>query len=146
MTFHLGEGGGPRFEIDPPAYERYRPLGAWITGEVGKLLGVCLDALASVDDALTGRPVEPWTSESYDVTIDASGLRFKNFYAEPEQGRYSLDEFRQVAEEYWRFLVTIPERPGTHREYWPELPLPEAEVRLWEKVWKRPHPYRGRLF
>ena len=114
--------------------------------DIGKHLGVVLDGLAMADDAANGRLVEPWTSESYDVTIDASGIRFRNHYAETEQGEYSLDELRQVLQDYWRFLAAIPEAPGAYREYSPELPLPEAEVRLWEKVWNRTHPYRGRLF
>ncbi|MFI6783090.1 hypothetical protein [Micromonospora sp. NPDC050276] len=146
ITFHLSASGGVRFDVDPTHYERYRPLGAWVSSEVGKHFGVVLDALATVDDAAKGGPVEPWTSESYDVTIDAAGIRFRNHYADSEQGEYSLDELRPVLEDYWRFLAAIPETPGAYREYSPELPLPEAEVRLWEQVWGRTHPYRGRLF
>jgi hypothetical protein len=93
-----------------------------------------------------GRPVEPRTSESFDVTITASGISFQNHYTEWERGTYALDGLQAVLEQYWQFLSAIPERPGTYRAYWPELPRAEAEVLLWEKVWKRPHPYRGRLF
>lgn len=146
IRFFLADSGGVRFDIDPARYDRYRPLGAWAMSEIGKHLGVVLDGLAMVDDAAAGRPVEPWTSESYDVVIDASGIRFRNHFADSEQGAYSLDELRQVLEDYWRFLAAVPETPGTYREYSPELPLPQAEVLLWEKVWGRPHPYRGRLF
>ena len=145
ITFHLSDSGGVGFDVDPARYDRYRQLGVWATSEIGKHLGVVLDGLATVDDAANGRPVEPWTSESYEVSIDASGLRFRNFFADSEQGEYSLDELRQVLQEYWRFLAAIPEAPGAYREYSPELPLPEAEVRLWEQVWGRDHPYRGRL-
>lgn len=146
IRFYLSDSGGVRFDLDPAHGGRYRALGAWAMSEIGKHHGVVLDALATVDDAAHGRPTQPWTSGSYDVTIDAAGIRFRNFYAESEQGEYSLDELRQVLEDYWRFLAAIPETPGAHREYSPELPLPEAEVRLWEKVWNRTHPYRGRLF
>jgi hypothetical protein len=146
MTFFLNQNGQPLFHIEPDRYEKYRPLGAWATGEIGKLPGVVLDGLAIVDDARNGRPVEPWTSESFDVKIDASGIAFENFYNDQERGRYTLDELRDVLEEYWRFLADIPESPEAQRGYWPELPRSEAEVLLWEKVWKRPHPYRGRLF
>lgn len=146
MTFSLSQSGTPLFEITGGDYDKYRPLGAWVISEIGKIPGICLDALAIVDDAKKGRPVEPWTSKSYDVVIDADGIRFQNFYVDVESGSYTLDELRDVVEDYWQFLATIPEAPGTYREYWPELPRPEAEVLLWEQVWKRQHPYRGRLF
>jgi hypothetical protein len=146
MTFYLTQTGTPVFHIEPEQYDRYRALGSWATGEIGKLPGVVLDGLAIVDDAKNGRPVEPWTSESFDVKIDSSGITFQNFFSDRERGRYTLDELRDVLEEYWRFLAAIPEPEGGYRAYWPELPRPEAEVLLWEKVWKRPHPYRGRLF
>ena len=61
-----------------------------------------LDGLAIVDDARNGRPVEPWTSESFEVKIDSSGITFANFYNDQERGRYTLDELRDVLEEYWR--------------------------------------------
>ncbi|MFF5262621.1 hypothetical protein ACFY4C_27125 [Actinomadura viridis] len=146
VYFFLNENGRPRFRTVPEGDEKYRALGAWMIGEMGTHLGVCLDALANVDDAAAGRPVEPWSSESFDTTISASGIRFRNFYAVQECGAYTLDELRSVVEDYWRFLCAIPEPPGAYREYWPELPRPEAEVLLWERVWKRRHPYRGRLF
>lgn len=146
MTFYLDESGYPLFRIDAERYQKYRPLGAWVIGEIGKSMGVCLDALASIDDARNGRPVEPWSSESFAVTIDTSGISFENFYAEQERGKYTLDELRAVVEDYWKFISAIPEAPGAYREYWPELPFAEAEVLLWEKTWKRAHPYRGRLF
>jgi len=63
-----------------------------------------------------------------------------------EKGRYTLDEFADVMEAYWRFLASLPEPAGAVRQYWPDLPRAEAEVKLWEQVWKRGHPYRGRLF
>ncbi len=73
-------------------------------------------------------------------------MRFQNRYALDQRAEYSLDEVRPVLEDYWRFLLTIPERPGTYRAFWPELSLPEAHLLLWEQTWGRPHPYRGRLF
>ena len=146
MTFHLSPSGTPLFDIAAGDYARFRALGAWATGEIGKNHGVVLDGLATVDDARQGRSVEPWSSESYEVAIYAGGIRFENFYAEAERGQYSLDELSDVLEEYWRFLTLLPEPPGAQRAYWPELPRAEAEVRLWEQLWKRPHPYRGRLF
>jgi hypothetical protein len=146
MTFHLSDTGSPRFTIDPQRYDQYRALGSFVTGEVGKLPGVALDALASIDDAREGRDVEPWSSESYSAVIDKDGLWFENEYAPDERGRYTLDEFADVMETYWRFLASLPEPPGAVRQYWPDLPRAEAEVKLWEQVWKRGHPYRGRLF
>ena len=35
MTFHLAPSGSPRFHIDGDHYDRYRPLGSWVTGEIG---------------------------------------------------------------------------------------------------------------
>jgi hypothetical protein len=146
MTFYLSDTGTPRFTIDPQNYEKYRALGSFVTGELGKMHGGALDALAMIDDAREGREVEPWGSDSYSVVIDATGLWFENEYSPTERGRYTLDEFADVMEAYWRFLAALPEVPGAKRQYWPELPWPEAEVMLWEKVWKRTHPSRGRLF
>ncbi len=142
LSFALDQGF-PRFM---GSQERYWPLGAWLISEISTLPGPALDALATLDDAARGEEVPPWDSESYDVAFDAGGLRFANRYALDQRAQYSLEEVRPALEDYWRFVSAIPEPPGAYREYWPELPLPEAEVLLWEKTWGRRHPYRGRLF
>ncbi|MDP9794341.1 hypothetical protein J2S43_002853 [Catenuloplanes nepalensis] len=143
-----------RFELDPhynavnftTSDERYGPLGVFLISEISTRQGPALDALAVLDDATRGEETEPWDSESYEVTFDEGGLRFQNRFALDQRAEYTLDEIRPVIESYWRFVSAVPERPGAYREYWPDLPRPEAEVLLWEKTWGRAHPYRGRLF
>ncbi|GIF45597.1 hypothetical protein DFJ67_0769 [Asanoa ferruginea] len=142
ISFSLDRYNLPLFDVTDA---RYTALGAWIIGDISVYMRVCLDALAAVDDAASGRPVEPWGSDHYEVTIDANGLRFTNLHA-GERGDYPLAEARPAIEEYWSFLVARPEKPGLVRSYWPELPTWQAELRQWEQTWNRRHPYRGRLF
>ncbi|MDG4820621.1 hypothetical protein O7635_01990 [Asanoa sp. WMMD1127] len=143
VDFHLTSEGFPTFDLED---QRYRALAAWAVIDISLLMGVCLDALAMVDDIANGRPAEPWSSEHYDLTLTPDGVNFSNYWADDENGEYTFSEFREVVERYWVFLANRPEEPFMQREYWPDLPAPEAEVRLWEKTWNRPHPYRGRLF
>ncbi|MEV4622705.1 hypothetical protein AB0J74_28830 [Asanoa sp. NPDC049573] len=143
IRFHLSDLGTPRFEVDD---QRYRALGAWAIIDMSLLMGACLDALAMVDDVAAGRPAEPWESEHYRLALTKDGVTFSNYWSEDERGQYSLLEFREVVEIYWTFLASRPETPGVVRDYWPDLPRPEAEVLLWEETWQRRHPYRGRLF
>ncbi|GIF73262.1 hypothetical protein [Asanoa siamensis] len=142
ISFSLDRYNLPLFEA---ADARHTALGSWITGDISVYFPVCLDALAAVDDAANGRPVEPWSSDNYHVSIDANGLRFNSPYSSQE-GDYPLSEVRPVLEDYWRFLVARPENPDLVRPYWPELPEWQAELLLWEQTWERRHPYRGRLF
>jgi len=143
VRFHLVDGGFPSFEVDD---QRYRALGAWAIVDISLLMGVCLDALALVDDVANGRPAQPWSSEHYDLTLTSDGVTFSNRWSEEEHGHYSLAEFRETVERYWEFLANLREDPDMVREYWPELPQWHAELLLWEKTWQRQHPYRGRLF
>jgi hypothetical protein len=143
IRFYLSDRRTPRFEVDD---QRYRALGAWAIIDISVFMGVCLDALAMVDDVAAGRPVEPWSSEHYDLTLTQEGVTFSNYWADDERGRYTLAEFREVVELYWAFLASRPEEPFIQRDYWPDLPETEAEVLLWEETWQRRHPYRGRLF
>jgi hypothetical protein len=143
LRFLLTDRGFPTFEVDD---QRFRALGAWAITDISLLMGVCLDALAMVDDVATGRPAEPWSSEHYDLTLTRAGVTFTNYWADDENGQYTLAEFREAVERYWAFLASRPEEPFIQRDYWPDLPEAEAEVLLWEKTWQRRHPYRGRLF
>jgi hypothetical protein len=141
ISFSLDRYNLPVFEVTD---RRYTALGAWIIGDISVYFRVCLDALAAVDDAASGRPVEPWGSDHYDVSIDADGLRLRNLHS-GEIADYPLQEARAALEEYWRFLVARPEKPGLVRSYWPDLPKWHADVLLWEQTWNRRHPYHGRL-
>jgi len=143
ISFSLTNEGFPIFAVED---QRYRALGAWAVVDISLLMGVCLDALAMVDDVSTGRPAEPWSSEHYDLTLTTQGVTFSNYWADDEQGHYSLPEFRETVENYWSFLASRPEDPAIVRDFWPELPAAQAEVKLWEQTWQRQHPYRGRLF
>lgn len=142
IRFSLDQYNLPLFQAADP---RYRALGAWLIVDISVDYDVCLDALADVDDVSHGRPIEHWDSEHFDVTVNATGITFDNYHVD-ESGAYSLDEFRETLEDYWRFLVERPEKPGMVRQYWPELPLWQADLRLWEQRNERVHPYRGRLF
>ena len=141
ISFSLDRYNLPLFNVDNP---RYTALGAWIIGDVSVHFGVCLDALAAVDDAANRRPVEPWESEHYQVLIGADGLRLRNRHS-GEVASYPLSEAREALEEYWSFLVARPEKPGLVRSYRPDLPRWEADLALWEQTWNRRHPYRGTL-
>jgi hypothetical protein len=143
IRFHLTDRGFPTFEVNDP---RYRALGAWAITDISLLMGVCLDALAMIDDVATGNRVEPWSSEHYELTLRLQGVEFSNYWADDEHGRYTFAEFREVVELYWAFLASRPKEPFIQRDYWPDLPEAEAEVLLWEQTWQRRHPYRGRLF
>ncbi|GIF73261.1 hypothetical protein [Asanoa siamensis] len=141
VRFWVSDLGTPRFEVDD---QRFRALGAWAVIDISSLMGVCLGALAMVDDVARGRAVEPWSSAHYDLTLNRHRVMFSNRWADDERGEYTFAEYRQVVEDYLKFLVSRPVS-GYVRDYWPELPEAEAEVRLWEETWHRAHPYRGRL-
>jgi hypothetical protein len=144
ISFSLDQFRLPLFQVED---QRYRPLGAWLITDVSKYLGVCLDALAMVDDVANGRPpFEEWSSDKYDVVFTPDGVEFSNQWVEGEGGRYSLDEVREALEIYCRFLIDQPENAHLIREYRPDLPQWQADLLLWEETWGRPHPYRGRLF
>lgn len=102
--------------------------------------------LATIVDVRAGRPVEPWESENYTVRFSSSGVSIQNQWVESDHGEFSLDEVREAVEEYWRFLVSIPDNPGLIREFRPDLPEWRAELLMWERTRRRSHPYRGVLF
>jgi hypothetical protein len=61
------------------------------------------------------------------------------------EGEFPADPARPTIEDYWRFLVSQPER-AVVRDFGPELPEFPANLEVWEKDRGRVHPYRGRLF
>ncbi|MEV0713913.1 hypothetical protein [Asanoa sp. NPDC050611] len=142
ISFSLDQHNLPVFQVEDP---EYRSLGAWLILDISVYYDVCLDALADVDDVGHGQPIDQWDSEHFDVTINAAGITFVNYHVD-ESGSYSLADFRDALENYWRFLVSRPETPGIVRQYWPDLPLWQADLLQWEQRNGRPHPYRGRLF
>ena len=142
IRFSLDQYNLPVFHV---ADSKYRALGAWLIIDISVDYDVCLDALADVEDISHERPVEHWDSEHFEVAIGADGIRFDNYHVD-ESGSYNLAELREALEDYWRFLVTRPEKPGLVRQYWTDLPLWQADLLLWEQRHERKHPYRGGLF
>ena len=143
FSFSLDQYRLPVAEVDD---ERYRRLVNWMITDVSVHPQVALDALAMIDDVANGRPpFEEWSSENYEVSFTSDGLTFQNVWLPHDNGNYTVEEARQAFEEYWRFLVSLPDR-GLIREYRPDLPEWQADLLMWEETWGRAHPYRGRLF
>lgn len=140
--------------IDPtfrrPVYQvedqRYDLLGEWLTTDLGTFFLVTLDALAMADDVARGEPpFEEWSSENYAVSFTPSALLITKTWVPGAKGEFPADVARAAIEEYWLFLVALPER-SVVREYRPDLPEWQANLVRWEEKWGRAHPYRGRLF
>lgn len=144
MTFYMDEEfRSPRFRTEEKGYN---PLGEWVIADISQYFFVCLDALAMIDDVANGNPpFEEWSSENYEVTFSPQGFSVKNIWVENWGGDYPVETVREVIEEYWRFLVSQPERDVV-REYRPDLPEWQANLMQWEEQWGRVHPYRGRFF
>ncbi|MDL4816854.1 hypothetical protein [Actinomadura opuntiae] len=144
MTFSLDEYRLPIYQAEDG---KYQALGAWITTDISIYKKTCLDALAMVHDIVAGRaPFEPWSSENYEVDFSPSGVRIQNLWVPHEKGEYSVADMKEVVEEYWKFLASIPDNPQLVRGYRPDLPEWQADLLRWEETWNRPHPYRGTFF
>ena len=100
-------------------------------------------ALAIIADAAAGKQTEPWESENYTVIFSESELTFQNKWIESDYGKYAAGEARAAVEDYWRFLISLPDNPELIREFRPDLPEWQAALLLWEDSWKRTHPYPG---
>lgn len=143
MSFSLDNLRLPLYQADDG---KYQPLGAWIITDISIYKGVCLDALAMIADVSADRPpFEVWDSENYTVNFSPTGISIQNNYVEHEHGDFTVAGAREAVENYWRFLVGIPDNPHLIREYRPDLPEWQAAVMQWEERWGRPHPYRGIL-
>lgn len=143
IRFSMDQFNLPLYHVDD---KKFDALGEWVTTDVSRFFLVCLDALAMADDVANGRPpFEEWSSENYEVTFTPQSFRVTNLWVPGAEGEYPVDEVREVIEEYWRFLVSQPERDVV-REYRPDLPEWEANLLRWEEKWERTHPYRGRFF
>jgi hypothetical protein len=143
FRFSLDQYRLPIADVDD---ERYRPLAGWMITDISNRALVALDALAMIDDVANGRPpFEEWSSENYEVSVTPQGFTFQNLWLPDDNGRYTVDEAREAFEEYWHFLVSLPDR-GLIREYRPDLPEWQADLLRWEEKWGLTHPYRGRLF
>jgi hypothetical protein len=143
MTFSLDDFRLPYCLSDD---ERLQRLGNWITTDISIYKGVGLDALATLADVAAGRPVEPWDSENYAVEFSGDTVSIRNQWVEADHGEFSIAEVRGAVEDYWQFLVAIPDNPDLIREFRPDLPEWQAALLMWEQTWRRPHPYRGILF
>ena len=144
MSFSLDSFKLPLYEAND---SRYLPLGSWITTDITIYKGVCLDALAMIADISAGRPpFEEWDSENYAVSFTPTQVEIQNQWVEHEHGVFSVPEVREAVEDYWKFLVSLPDSPDLIREFRPDLPEWQAELMQWETRWGRPHPYRGTFF
>jgi hypothetical protein len=144
MSFSLDNLRLPLYQAEDG---KYQPLGAWIITGISIYKGVCLDALAMIADVSAGRPpFEDWDSENYTVSFAPMGISIQNNWVEHEHGIFTVAEVRDAVENYWRFLVGIPDNPNLIREYRPDLLEWQAAVIQWEERWGRPHPYKGILF
>lgn len=133
----------PVYEVEDP---RYDLLGEWLTTDLGTFFLVTLDALAMADEVTRGEaPFEEWSSENYSVSFTPATLRIVNLWVPDASGDFPSETARTAIEDYWRFLVSQPER-NVVREYRPDLPEWQATLLRWEEKWGRTHPYRGRLF
>lgn len=120
-------------------------LGAWVCRDINRWFRVLLDALAMVDQVGAGdKPFEPWDSDGFDVDFEPSGITIASRYGSRDRATYTVDEVRAALEDYWAFLITLPERTGP-RPFRPDLPEWEADLLDWERSWELRHPYRGRL-
>ncbi len=95
------------------------------------------DLLDLVERAYTGQEdTTEWDGEGFYVTFSrADGVTMQNNFLADKRGSYSLEEVRDVAQDYWHHIA---------REAGPKQCA--FELKLWEETWGRPHPYRGRLF
>lgn len=143
---------GIRFYIDDRRFLQYQTddkrmiaLGVWMKMDIGGHPGLMLDALAMVDDVVSGRSEsETWDGEGFEVEFGPGGVQVTGVYTDANE-RYTLAEVRTVLEDHWGFVRGIPENPDIERLLRPDLPEWQAYLLHWETTWKRPHPYRGRL-
>ena len=143
MTYALDEFKLPI--VTTVADPRFGELAEWLITDVSRDRLTLLGALAMIDDVQRGEEAEPWDSDNFAVTVTSDGFTVANKYFVDSFGQYSLAEVRTALEEYWRFLFQAGDR-GLVREFRPDLPEWEADVLLWEQIWKRPHPSHGSLF
>lgn len=130
ITFYTDDKGFARYRTDE---DRLVPLGVWFMMELRNSPYQCLDLLAIIDDVASGRSdAELWDGEGFQVQIKPSGATTYNTILDSHRATYPLAELRSAAEDYWRYLAG---RPSV-----------EFDIKDWEQTWKRPHPYRGRLF
>ncbi|MQM28902.1 hypothetical protein [Glycomyces albidus] len=138
---HDPEGGTA--PVDPAPGERM--LGSWVCWDVGRRFGVLLDALAMADQVGKGdKPFAPWDSEGFAVAFEPDGVTIASNFGDPDSTVYPVDAVRAALEDYWAFLVALPEREG-QRRFRPDLAEWEADLLQWEQTWQLRHPYRGRL-
>ncbi len=130
ISFYTDQHGFPAYSTTD---ERYVALGVWFKMELRDSPYQCLDLLAVINDVASGRTTAGrWEGEAFDVPITAAGVSTHNMITDGNRATYTLQELREAAEDYWRYLAGGPRA--------------QADVEDWERTWGRPHPYRGRLF
>ncbi|TMR24798.1 hypothetical protein ETD86_03445 [Nonomuraea turkmeniaca] len=142
MHFYQDSDRSIKFRTEDPELV---DLGLWLSFDMGFSFDCCLDALARVDDVLSGRSqTAGYDGNDYEVSMSNLAAVFAHIGGPPPTS-CPMPTVKSAVEEYWRFLLTLPENPDVIRSYRPELPWHLAALLWWEEYWKRPHPYRGRI-
>ena len=124
----------------------YEQLDVWVTMDIQTSYYLCLDALAMVSDVAAGKFREKqWEGEMCDISITKDKVVVQNNFVDDETTEIQFDLFKDILEEYWKFLTKIPPPYYVSREYRPDLPEIWADLLDWEETWQRKHPYRGRI-
>lgn len=142
LRFFTSDLGSPRYEV---ADQRDVPLGMWLTMDLAADPTMVLDALAMTDDVASGRSAsQHWEGEGFDVAFSKDRVEVVGLHVD-SRAEYGFAEVREQVERYWAFAIRLPENPEVERVLRPDLPYWQACLLEWERVWARPHPYRGRL-
>lgn len=141
LKFEIDDNGRPDISGGGRAYSDLR---AMIRLDIGTNRHNCLDYLSSVAEVESGKTEEAFhDGEVYETVIERDGVSVKHKFIPNKSSELSLEDFKGVIEDYWRFLLQL--RSGSHvvREFRPDLPETAAGLVAWEDYWKKPHPYRG---
>jgi hypothetical protein len=143
LKFELDENGRPEISGGGKSYSDLR---AMIRLDIGTSRHNCLDYLNSIAEVASGTLTEAFhDGEVYETVVEREGVSIEHNFIPNKSSELSLDEFKAVIEDYWRFLLHLRSAPHIVREFMPDLPEMVADVAAWEDYWKKPHPYRGRI-
>ncbi|MGP3920577.1 hypothetical protein [Nonomuraea sp. 10N515B] len=145
MHFYQDSDRSIKFCTEDPEPPGLADLGMWLTFDMGFSFDCCLIALCAVDDALSGRSeTAGYGGNLYDIDMSKETAVFAYVDDSPPTS-VPMAAVKSAVEEYWRFLLTLPQGPQMIRTYRPDLPWHLGALLWWEEHRERPHPYRGRL-
>ena len=109
-------------------------LALWLVDDVGTSLTTALNLLADLADIAAGRKsTEEWDGSAWAATLNRDKVTVRNLFRPALHGTYPFDQVRQVADDYWRFLVSDGSRDKV-----------EA-LTEWEEWNGHPHPRHAEL-